>query len=494
MFHRNRVIRPAEILLIVIFLVAAIACNMTQIIAPPTTSISESATPPANSFTPGDPTATPLGTDITDPNFKKGVAALDAENYEEVVSLMSAVIQSNPKLAPPYRYRGLARWFLNECSAALDDFEQALIINPDYAAAWAGRGIAHSCLGNHAEELQDYQKALSIDPSLAFVHHNLGVYYYSQGDYERSLEEYNLSVAIDPNRSGAWSGRAEVLAELGQFRECITSATRALEINPEEWLAYTDRAYCAGAFGDHMAAIDDYEIFLAHNPTDVQIWYNLGHSQYHAGLIQESVASYSQTLELDPSYYQAYINRGVAYVELEKYDEALVDYNHALEFGEIPFAYSGRGDTYYGLKMYDLAIADYEKAISMMPMTTSAAHSYCMISLTYFELGRYQDSLDAAQISNELDPSCGGQRLLEYQARSYHALGDYEQAILFMDKALQMGEFSLGYYYRGIIYHDAGKYEDAASDLNRFIILVQDNSTFEKEIADAKARLAELTP
>jgi tetratricopeptide (TPR) repeat protein len=227
---------------------------------------------------------------------------------------------------------------------------------------------------------------------------------------------------------------------------------------------------------------------------NVQTWYNLGYSQYHSGMNEEAVTSYSKTLELDPSYYQAYINRGLAYVDLEKYEEALADFNHALEFGDIPFAYSGRGDAYYGLKEYDMAIAEYEKAIFMMQGGSSSAHSYCMVALNYYETGRYEDALNAAKTGYDLNPACGGQRVLEIQARSYYALGDYEQAILYMNKTIQIGEYTLGYYYRGIMYHDAGKYEEALADLNTFLSLTPDKTTFIKEIADAQARVAELTP
>jgi tetratricopeptide (TPR) repeat protein len=498
--HQNWSINPAAILF-AILLAAVIACNSAvQVPATPSFSnntesvpLPDTPTPPPKSFVPGDPTATPLGTDITDPNFIKGVAAFNDENYEETITLMSAVIGSNRDVAPPYRYRGLSYWYLEDCKSALRDFEQAVAINPEYAA-WAGRGLANSCFENWDQALKDYDKALSIDPSLAFVHHNLGSHYFYEGDYEKALEEHSRSVAIDPTRSGTWTARAEALTKLGQYGECIISTTRALEVNPEEWFAYTNRAFCNAMLENHSAAIEDYEIFLAHDDMNVQTWYNLGYSQYHSGMNEEAVTSYSKTLELDPSYYQAYINRGLAYVDLEKYEEALADFNHALEFGDIPFAYSGRGDAYYGLKEYDMAIAEYEKAIFMMQGGSSSAHSYCMVALNYYETGRYEDALNAAKTGYDLNPACGGQRVLEIQARSYYALGDYEQAILYMNKTIQIGEYTLGYYYRGIMYHDAGKYEEALADLNTFLSLTPDKTTFIKEIADAQARVAELTP
>lgn len=465
-------------LLVILAILLLMACNALTGISP---------TPVT--FKPGDPTATPLGSDITDPNFIKGVDAFNAKNYEEVMKFMSAVIESDPNLAPPYRYRGVAYWALGDCQSGLADAEKALSINPDYGAAWGVRGLMYACLGNQDQALQDYQKALSIDPSLAFIHHNLGVYYYQQGDYEKSLEEYSLSVSIDPYRAGAWSGKSEALAKLGRFTECIQSATKAIEVDPTEWLAYAERGFCELNINNFAAGENDYKVYLAQKPNDPEAWVNLGYAQDKNSKPKEAINSYNRALELDPSHSLAHINRGNVFVTLKEYEKALDDFNHALEFGDFPAAYSGRGTAYYWLGRYDDAIADLELATKMMP---NRPHSYCMLALSYFEVGRYQDSLDAAATLNQIEPGCGGQRLLEIQARSYYALGEYEEAISYINKAFEMGEFKMGYYYRGIMYQAAGRIEEAISDLERFLVLTKDSNDFTDEIADAKKRLADL--
>jgi hypothetical protein len=61
-----------------------------------------------------------------------------------------------------------------------------------------------------------------------------------------------------------------------------------------------------------------------------------------------------------------------------------------------------------------------------------------------------------------------------------------------MNKALDMGNYSFGYYYRGIIYQDAGKSQAAIQDLELFLSSVQSPESNQDKIADAKARLAQL--
>lgn len=498
MKHKTNWQKSSAILILAILLISS--CNQfygaSSIPAPDSqkTPPNESATTPSPStFKPGDPTATPLGSEITDPNFIKGVDAFYADNDNEVIRLMSAVIEANPNLAPPYRYRGISYWYLGDCVSGLADEEKALSIDPNYAAAWAGHGLTNSCLGNTEQAFKDYQKALSIDPSLAFVHENLGVDYYNQGIYEKSLEEYSLSAAIDPTRSGAWLGKAEALTQLGRFDECITNATKTLKVNPNEWLAYDHRAYCEQFTGDNIAVVQDYKIFLEHNPESRDAWNNIGLAQTTLGLNSDALVSLNKALELDPVYYQANINRGWAYIALGEFDKALDDFNRALEFGEIPAAYSGRGTAYYWLKRYDEAILDLELAASAMP---NRPHSYCMLAYTYFEVERYQDALDAANRVNEIAPGCGGEKLFVVQAHSYYALGQYEQGITFITTAFedQHQYYMAGYYYRGIMYDELGQSQEAIKDLEFFLAGSKYLTGYDEQIADAKVRFAKLKP
>ena len=483
MFNQKKFSILILLLIFAVFLFTA--CNAN--------SVSQASFTPTPSFKPGDPTATPLGSEITNPSYIEGLEAYKAASYSEVVTLMSAAIKADPNSAPPYRYRGIAYWYLDDCASGFADAEKALSINPDYAEAWAIHGLLNECLGNTSQSLQDYQKALSIDPSLAFVHHNLAVHYSKSGDYENSLNEYRLAVAIDPYRTKAWSGEIKSLTNLGRYDDCIITATTALEVNPENWIVYADRALCEMKLSKFVEAVEDYKVYASREDVDDVIWYNMGVAQHESGDTLGAIASYTNSINLNPSYYSVFVNRGNAYLDITQYEDALNDFNSALNIGNLPSAYSGRGDAYLGLEMYDEAIADYEMSISLMSNEIHP-HPYCFLALAYFAAGRYQDSIDTAEISQQIDPECGGQRLIEAQARSFYALGEYDQGLLYINKAIDMKPYSLGYYYRGIMLHDAGRNYDAIQDLEKFLSLIPSNEDFLSEIADANARIAILKP
>jgi tetratricopeptide (TPR) repeat protein len=452
--------------------------------------------PPLVPFKPGDPTATPLGSDITDPNFIKGVEAFKERNYPEVLTRMSAVIESDPELAPAYRYRGAAYLSLGNCQAGLADEEKALSIIPNYGAAFGARGALYGCLGDHEQELQDYDKALSLDPSLAFVHLDLGIYYFNIGNYDKALEEYNLSIAIDPYRSDAWARKGELFGRLRKYDDCIESNNKALKLNPEEWYAYLYKGLCNLSMHNNGPAEASITTFLEHVPTNPCAWVKLGIVQARQSKYEEAINSYDRALELDPTSCEALINRGDAYINLDEYEKAWDDYNQALELGDST-AYSGRGTADYWLGKYDEAIADLESATQQIPDNPPA---YTMLGLAYLKVGRYQEALAAAAAAanSQIQPGYETQTNHEIQSRAYYGLGDYEKALTYINNAIEMNAsfpgYYTGYYYRAIIYQATGKSEEAISDLEKFLSVVPEKKKFQEEIADAKKRLADLKP
>ncbi|MCP4139929.1 MAG: tetratricopeptide repeat protein [Chloroflexi bacterium] len=454
--------------------------------------INSTATPSVSyGYIPGAPTATPLGTDITDHNYIAGEKAYAEGDYEKAVSLMSKAIKANPELAPAYKARAYANVSLNNFELGIEDYNKALSIMPDFATAFVGRGQAHYHLGNAEQAFEDVHQGLSIDPSQILGYIVLTKYYYFYiGDSENALHQLNVALSIDPNLSSLLEFRGTVLLDLERYVECISSTTEAINLNAEEWSAFETRAICHMLSGSYSEAIADYDIFFKYDSSRAGAWYNYGIAKRNKADFPGAIEAYSRALELDPAYAEAYINRGNVHRILKHYDEALSDYNAALELREIPLAYIKRGTVYVALEKNNEAIADLEKGLSLYPIN---ANAYCQLARAYFGVERYEDSLDAAALSDELDPECGGTELLEVQARSNYALGNLDEAFSYVDKALKNYNFYKdGYYYRGIFNEELGKKEDAIDDFELFLLVTKRKRGFDDKIADVKARLARL--
>jgi tetratricopeptide (TPR) repeat protein len=447
-------------------------------------------TPGPNGFVPGDPTATPLGEDITDANFVAGREAYwVTKDYPQVIVLMNEVLATDPDLAPAYWYRGMGYFYMGDYPSTVADMNKALALDPDYAVAYADRGTSNAALGRIAQAWDDWYRALEIDPSLAKVHHNMAIAYYQQGDIERSLEEYDATVAIDFHRASAWAQRSENLWFLGGYEECVASAEQAIELDTDQTIAYFYRGTCNSALGNNAAAIADLQLYDERDPTCPNGPYNLGIAYENLGQLDLALASYNQSLAISPRKVDALINRGGVYRKLGQYDAALDDYNAALAQGEIPAAYSGRGDIYFALADFDQAEQDYRRAIALMPVFD---RPYCGLAQVLLVGQEYPAAVDAANRGIGLATDIGTWGCsLQTRGRIYYAQGDYEQAIADFDELIANHPDVISYYYRGIAYHDSGQKEKAIEDLGLFLSQAGPD-TSPTAIADAERRLGEL--
>jgi tetratricopeptide (TPR) repeat protein len=98
---------------------------------------------------------------------------------------------------------------------------------------------------------------------------------------------------------------------------------------------------------------------------------------------------------------------GIAYRNKGKFNEAIQAYQQAYarepQNPEIsPVILNNLGYTYFLKKDYPLAIEQFEKAITLAPRFKEA-HSN--LSLTYYELQRYEEALKEIEVVLKLDPN-----------------------------------------------------------------------------------------
>jgi tetratricopeptide (TPR) repeat protein len=298
---------------------------------------------PTREFKPGDPTATPLGEDITDPNYIKGKAAYEAEDFWRVIELMELVLENNPDLAPPHWYIGMSYFQTGDVYAALEEMERALAINPNYALAYADRALCYVTMGDQARAMEDWEKALSLDPSLAKVHHNMGVTFMRQHQYDRAVEELGLAVAIDPNRASAWGSRGEAYLMLGEYDLALADLDMALSLE-EDAILYVRRGDAYRGLGQYKEAEKDY-------------------------LRGKDLAP--ETKNPPGVLADVYVGLTEVYLGLEKYQDAVDAVNEIIDW---PFdlrrelyLWSRRGRAYYGLGEYEKCIEDLTYVLDTYP-------------------------------------------------------------------------------------------------------------------------------
>lgn len=131
---------------------------------------------------------------------KRALFARDMEKWQVVISEIdkgfSVFATLDPMSTPLQWYKGEANFFLNNVSAALENYKLAYKANPYHIHVLNDLGTCYELQGNHEQAIYYYQKALEIHPRFENALINLGATLYNCGRYEQAL---NTLLRCDPN-------------------------------------------------------------------------------------------------------------------------------------------------------------------------------------------------------------------------------------------------------------------------------------------------------
>lgn len=93
-----------------------------------------------------------------------GLAYAKQKNYKEAVNCYNTVLQMDPvEFSKAYRYRGIAKYEMNDLAGALGDFNNAIKANANDAEAMYYRGQIYLKQGKKNEACADFSKGADLN-------------------------------------------------------------------------------------------------------------------------------------------------------------------------------------------------------------------------------------------------------------------------------------------------------------------------------------------
>ncbi len=233
-------------------------------------------------------------------------------------------------------------------------------------------------------------------------------------------------------------------------------------------------------------------------------YFNKGYDHALEGKFNEAVAQYSKALELNPNYANAYYNRGWVYYQLTNYTDCVRDMSKVIAYDDtFQPAYMMRGTAYYSLQFYQKAFADYQKAVELNPKDKISLNNMGLImeqenkneeALKYYNLAleidpnyksakNNRDAIQkiAAKSSQKTEQSTNNAHALLVKADAELEKRDYQNAIALLDEAIQNNRnFRDAYEKRGWAKSRLGEYEQAIIDFNRALELGANKTIYNK--------------
>jgi len=268
-----------------------------------------------------------------------------------------------------------------EITKSIEFFNKAIDLDPTYALAYFGLADAYRSLA----------PASDVPPKEILPKAKAAAIRASELD--ESLAEPHVTLAfIRGWLDWDWAGSEK-------------EARRAIELNPNLGFAHLALAQVLSHLGRHEEAVA--EAARAHELDPLSLIISTLNAQYliSARRYDEAIARLKETLELDPNFWIANFMLGTALVEKRMYSEALSEFNKATE------------------------------------LSKGNAESIAMTGYTWAMAG---DSAKAQAILMELKSRIG-QRYVpaEHIATLYSALGQKDEAFVWLEKACENRDFRL---------------------------------------------------
>lgn len=404
------------------------------------------------------------------------------EQFGAAKAELDAEIRRRPQSAWAWAWRGEAKLQHADFADAKADLDRALAVDPAMGWAWAWRGRAWQELGRKRRALKDFNAALRLEPLDPHAYAWRGWVRHLLGDSKGALAD--LSRAVELNRKSSWIflWKGNVEEALGLIKEAGKDFDLSLGIDQRHVAAMLARAALRLRIGDEAGARDDLERAEAAVPGDARIAYWRGvlnervgrwgqaRADYlrasngagrlnkeelcgvrrylktgaaaAAGAVEKALeqvrasaatgrhadaaATCDEILRAEKDCREALGLRAEAYRCLGEYGKLVADLDRVVRLApERPEAWLNRGMGRRNAGDYLGALTDAAGALRRGPDDPTAAQ--LLRSEALRNLGRFQESIEAATKAIEAQPAFGWAYVVRGKARRQN--GDVEGAL-----------------------------------------------------------------
>lgn len=366
--------------------------------------------------------------------------------------------------------------------------------------------------GKEALQAEDYAKArdyllkeIQANKKNGYAYRMLAVIEANEGNFEQATGYAKRALSLLPKDERDLIARTYILqAGIGMATEDVETAfnslARAVDAKPSKQVLF----YIADVY-ERLELIEMADKVLtqalAADPGDPQALYNLAHIRYMQDRYDEAVSLYDRAIATDSTHSEYFINRACVYYLMNKYEAAADDMFRAMDLGDfnqslqlmsrltddkqgnayITAELRRRADTdtdgrwtYYLAQVRRYSDAPPREVIDLLQKANSFEPSVSVlndIAEIYAENGLTPQAVETLDQSLAIDrDSTGGDNqgtIYSEYGQIYFKSGDYTKATDYFSRAIEAeGDNGDHYDWRGIVHAYAGRYAEAADDLN----------------------------
>jgi tetratricopeptide (TPR) repeat protein len=318
-------------------------------------------------------------------------------------SLWLDCVQKSPKNGRGLMNYGLSQMSKGNYPVALDYFQRALLYTPNYPVLEINLGVVNAEMNRPQEAEQHFRRAILLAPSDDSTHFYYGRWLYLSGRIQEALSQLETSVQLNPDRIVASDLLIQAASLAGDLPEVQKVAAETLSRFPTDEIA---RRYLARPL-----------------PTSPDGWIDISLARYRNQDYAGCISAAKEALKIEPHSALAYNNIGAAYAAMGQWQIAIETEKQALAF---------RPD--FEVAKNNLAL--YTQKLTTATHTTETPENLLNKSLALNQVGKYQESIEAAQAALKLRPNYA--EAWNNIAAGYESMGRWDDAVAAAKEAIRL--------------------------------------------------------
>ena len=329
---------------------------------------------------------------------------------------------------------------------------------------------------NDDERLADLNRAWETDPENLDILVTRGLHYLQAEENDKAVADFRAVLEKDEERTQAWHGLAEALINQEKHDEALETIEKAIQADAEDPMNFNMRARIHALKGDVEAAAGDLDQALKLDEENIPALLMRARVRQLQGKSDEALKDVNRALEIRPGLVQGLELRSALLAASDKLEEAIGDLRKLLHadpqhtewrlqlalyhqaddrprkaiqlFTEILedepknwIALRGRGDAYISIGEHEKAVADLEAALKIEPENDGILNNLAWLLATSpdDDVRNGERAIELAKKACELTEYKAA-HILSTLASGYAEEGDWENAVKWSEKAVELGE------------------------------------------------------
>lgn len=366
------------------------------------------------------------------------------------------------------------------------------------------RGVELYKAEKYSEAKTWFEKEISASPVNGYAYYYLSVIYSDDGEQGTALTAIDRSIKYLPKKDKIWRSysyvqRANINTQIGDTVQAYSDLSQAIKIDPSISIGYEHRAQLYYEQRKYALSDADYQKMIELDKGDVMGYMGLGRNAKEQEQYDNALSQFNLVIKLAPDYSSVYSFRAEVYILQDEWVLAADDVIKSLSIDIDRRAFY---ILQYDVPKEKVEIFKSKLKIQMTKEPTNYLWPYCMAVLCE-NFNDYIGAIEYYEKSNSLN---AGSVTLRNLAQCYYDIEDYEQALNYADRSLDMDDEDVntlklkadilgslgrydeclkerdkcvslypevpdGYYYRANDYLAVRKYKEAVEDFNTAILL-----------------------